>query len=402
MRPLEGLRVLDFSRVLAGPHCGRALADLGADVIKVEPPAGDLTRFATPRRASMSFYFAQQNAGKRNMSLDLTRPEATALLLRLVERSDVLLENFRPGVMTRLGLGYDEVAAVNPRLVYASISGYGQDGPWAQRRAYAVVIHAEMGMTRRSVDHRGGAPANEPFSHADVYAGLECLSGILAALFQRERTGRGQHVDVAMASALLRANEHVQLELADVDPGPEPPSLSPGGAPILTTADGRRITIAGDPVASHSFGLYCRLIGRPELAEDPRFAAVEDRKEHRSELVAELQAWAGRFPDPEALEAECAKVRMAMGVVRTVEEAAGSDWAAARGAIAEVGDRAGGTIRIPDAAWRFSDAEAGVAGDPAWRGEHNREVLAELGLDNAELDRLEAYGVLSSRPPRRP
>jgi crotonobetainyl-CoA:carnitine CoA-transferase CaiB-like acyl-CoA transferase len=401
VRPLEGLRVLDFSRVLAGPHCGRALADLGADVVKVEPPAGDLTRFATPRRASMSFYFAQQNAGKRNVSLDLTRPEATALLLRLVERSDVLLENFRPGVMGRLGLGYDEVAAVNPRLVYASISGYGQDGPWAQRRAYAVVIHAEMGMTRRSVDHRGGAPANEPFSHADVYAGLECLSGILAALYQRERTGRGQHVDVAMASALLRANEHVQLELADVDPGPEPPSLSPGGAPILTTADGRRITIAGDPVASHSFGLYCRLIGRPELAEDPRFAAVEDRKEHRAELVAELQAWAGRFPDPEALEAECAKVRMALGVVRSVEEAADSDWAVARGAIAEVGDRAGGTIRIPDAAWRFSDAEAGVAGDPAWRGEHNREVLAELGLDDTELDRLEADGVLSSRPPRR-
>ncbi len=191
MRPLEGLRVLDFSRVLAGPHCGRALADLGADVVKVEPPAGDLTRFATPRRASMSFYFAQQNAGKRNLSLDLTRPEATALLLRLVERADVLLENFRPGVMERLGLGYEAAAAANPRLVYASISGYGQDGPWAQRRAYAVVIHAEMGMTRRSIDHRGGPPANEPFSHADVYAGLECLAGILAALFQRERDGPG-------------------------------------------------------------------------------------------------------------------------------------------------------------------------------------------------------------------
>jgi crotonobetainyl-CoA:carnitine CoA-transferase CaiB-like acyl-CoA transferase len=204
-----------------------------------------------------------------------------------------------------------------------------------------------------------------------------------------------------MASALLRANEHVQLELADMDPGPEPPSLSPGGAPILTTADGQRITIAGDPVASHSFGLYCRLMGRPELADDPRFAAVEARKEHRADLVAELREWAGRFADPEALEAECAKVRMAMGVVRSVEEAAASEWAAARGAIAEVGDRAGGTIRVPDAAWRFSDAEAGVAGDPAWRGEHNRDVFGELGIDDEELDRLEADGVLSSRPPRR-
>ncbi len=185
-----------------------------------------------------------------------------------------------------------------------------------------------------------------------------------------------------------------------MDAGPEPPSLSPGGAPILTTADGQRVTIAGDPVASHSFGLYCRLVGRPELADDPRFADVHDRKDHRAELVAELQDWAGRMPDPEALEAECAKVRMAMGVVRTVEEAADSDWAAARGAVVEVGDRAGGTIRIPDAAWRFSDAEAGVAGDPAWRGEHNRDVLAELGLTDEELDRLEDDGVLSSRPPR--
>jgi CoA:oxalate CoA-transferase len=399
VRPLDGLRVLDFSRVLAGPHCGRALADLGADVIKVEPPVGDLTRYATPRRHSMSFYFAQQNAGKRNVSLDLTRPEATDLLLRLAATSDVMLENFRPGVMGRLGLGYGAVAAVNPRLVYASITGYGQDGPWAARRAYAVVIHAEMGMTRGSLDHRGG-DVNEPFSHADVYAGLECLAGILAALYQREGTGRGQHVDVAMAGALLRANEHVQYELSDVDPGPEPGSLSPGGAPIFTTAEGHQVTIAGDPVATHSFGLYCRLLDRPELAEDPRFVDAVARRAHRAELIAELQAWVGAFDDLEALETACARLRMAVGVVRTVAEAAESPWAAHRGAIVEVADRGGGTIRIPEAAWRFSGAEAGVAGDPAWRGEHNREVFTELGLDDAELDRLEADAVLSSRPPR--
>ena len=198
-RPLEGLRVLDLSRVLSGPFCGRALADLGADVVKVEPLDGDMTRFSHPRVNSMSLYYAQQNAGKRNVSMDLRRPEAIELLLRLAETSDILLENFRPGVMEAMGLGYAAVSARNPRIVYGSITGYGQDGPWSDRRAYAVVIHAEMGMLGQSIEHRGGPPRHEPFSHADVYAGLECLAGVLAALYQRERTGRGQHVDVAMA-----------------------------------------------------------------------------------------------------------------------------------------------------------------------------------------------------------
>jgi CoA:oxalate CoA-transferase len=407
VRPLEGTRVLDFSRVLSGPYCGRALADLGADVIKVEPPAGDLTRFAHPRRHSMSFYYAQQNAGKRNISLDLRRPEATELLLRLVATSDVLVENFRPGVMTRMGLGYEATAAANPRLVYASISGYGQGGPWSGRRAYAVVIHAEMGLTRGHLDHRAaatGAPAaavNEPYSHADVYAGLHGVAGILAALLLRERTGRGQHVDVAMAASLLSVNERVQFELSGIDTGPEPPALSPGGSPLFATAGGHLVTVAGDPVASANFGLFCRLVGRPELADDPRFAEVEARAAHRYDLLAVIQDWVLGFDDLGALEAALAEVRLPMGVVRSVPEVAASAWAAERGAIAEVSDRGGGTIRVPDAPWRFSGADAGVAGAPAYRGEHNREVLGELGLDDAELDRLEAEGVLSSRVPER-
>ncbi len=404
-RPLDGLRVVDFSRVLAGPHCGRALADLGADVIKVEPPAGDLTRFSHPRRSSTAFYFAQQNAGKRNVSLDLARPEATELLLRLVGTADVLLENFRPGVMARLGLGFDAVSAANPRLVYGSISGYGQDGPWSDRRAYAVVIHAEMGMTQGSLDHRAGLGleddgVNQPYSHADVYAGLECLGGVLAALYQRERTGRGQHVDVAMASTLLSVNEHVQAALSGIDTGDEPASLGPGGAPIFATADGRRVTVAGDPVASHSFRLYCRAMDRSDLETDARFDEVGARRAHREELLGIVQEWVLRLADSDAVEEAFATVRLPVGVVRTVAEVADSEWATHRGAIAEVHDTAGGTIRIPDAPWRFSGAEVGVAGEPAWRGQHNRSVFAELGVDDGELDRLETEGVLSSRPPR--
>lgn len=398
-RPLEGLRVLDLSRVLSGPFCGRALADLGADVIKVEPPEGDLTRFSHPRIGSMSGYYAQQNAGKRNISLDLRRPEATEIVLELAAQADILLENFRPGVMARMGLGYDEVAARNPRIVYGSITGYGQDGPWSDRRAYAVVIHAEAGMAARSIDHRGGQPRHEPFSHADVYAGLQCLAGVLAALYQRERTGRGQHVDVAMASALLSVNEHVQADLSDIDIGDELASLSPGNAPIFDGPDGRRFTIAGDPCASHTFPVYVRLLGQPALAEDPRFATVAARRVHRDELLAAVQAWVSGFDTFDEVEAALGAGRLPVGIVRTVSEVADSDWAEHRGAVAEVADRSGGTMRIPAPPWRFSDAAVRVAGDPAYRGEHNRDVLRELGLDDATIDRLEAEGVLSSRIP---
>ncbi|MEY3267080.1 MAG: hypothetical protein RJA15_1526, partial [Actinomycetota bacterium] len=155
-RPLDGVRVLDFTRVLSGPHCGRMLADLGAEVIKIEPPEGDLTRFAFPRVGSMSTYFAQQNIGKLNMSMNLKTPEAVDLVKRLVAESDVLIENYRGGVMDSLGLGYEVLHEINPRLIYAAITGYGITGPWAHRRAYATVINAETGLTGIQADARNG------------------------------------------------------------------------------------------------------------------------------------------------------------------------------------------------------------------------------------------------------
>ena len=188
-RPLDGVRVLDFTRVLSGPHATRMLCDLGADVIKVEPPDGDITRTVNPRINGLATYFVQQNVGKRNISLDTTKPEAVELLLRLADQCDVLIENFRPGVLDRIGLGYEVVAKRNPGLVYASISGYGSSGPWAGRRAYAPVVGAETGITKEQGDARGGQYANDPFSHADVYTALEISSAILAALFNRSRTG---------------------------------------------------------------------------------------------------------------------------------------------------------------------------------------------------------------------
>jgi crotonobetainyl-CoA:carnitine CoA-transferase CaiB-like acyl-CoA transferase len=393
--PLDGVRVLDFSLVMSGPHCTRMLVDLGADVIKVEPPGGDLTRFFRPRAGSIALYHAQQNCGKRNLSADLHRPEAVELMLRLVERVDVVVENFRPGVMHRLGLGYPEASARNPRLVYASISGFGQRGQSAGRRAYADIIHAEMGMTEM-LGRRQRHPGTS-FNHADTYTGLECLAGVLAALLQRERTGRGQHVDVAMAETLLAVNEWASRELAG---GAEDP-LSPAGGPatpMLTTADGRRVVVTGNPVTRGVFESWCACMGRPELGEDPRFATAEARLEHREELLAVLQEWAGRLESPAALEEALAPARLATGVVRSVEEAGAGEWARERGAVVEVDDRSGGRLRLPNSPWRFSDAATGVRGVPAFRGEHNREVLEQLlGMRAEEVDALEAAGVLSSR-----
>ena len=389
--PLDGVRVLDFSRVYSGPHCGRALADLGADVIKIEPPDGDLSRFLGPRSGSMSRYHAQQNAGKRNISLDLVRPEAREVLLRLVETADIVLENFRPGVMDRFGLGYDAVAAVNPRVVYASLTGWGQTGPWRNRRAYAVIVHAEAGLTSGIIE-RGGDPRNDGFSHADVYTGLECTIGILAALHQRARTGRGQHVDVAMASSMLAVNEHVTNELAGEGKAP--------GPRLYKTRDGEYLTTSADAWNPGVFELFCKAMDRPELLTDERFADQKERARNREVLHQIVEAWVFGFESAPEVEAAFNEVRLPVGMVRSVSELAATEWAEHRGAITDVSDRSGGTIRIPSSPWRFSDADAGVRRDPSWRGEHNREVLRELGLGDEEIDRLDADGVLSSRPPR--
>ncbi len=400
--PLDGLRVLDFTRVLAGPHCTRMLTDLGADVIKVEPPAGDLTRFTSPRVNSLSTYFIQQNTGKRNVSLDFSRPEGVELLLELAEQCDVVVENFRPGVMDRNGLGYEAMAARNPRIVYASITGYGATGPWAGRRAYAAVVGAEAGLTKAQGDAHGSHYANDPHSHGDVYTALETCSGILAALLQRERTGRGQWVDVSMAQTLLYVNEHLHDALWD---GPVEPSwlrsFRPGDYPVVTVANGETVVISGHFAERGTFQMFAEAMGRHEIIDDPRFADVPSRLEHLDDLFELLAEFAATVPDAETFEAIFAEHRLAVGVLRSSREICETDWARERDVIAEVSDRGNGRIRIPNAPWRFSDAgEVGVHGEPRYRGEDNREVFAELlGLDDAELARLEDEGVLTSRGP---
>src|SRR6202790_5783536 len=198
--PLQGPRVIDFSGVLAGPLCGRTLADLGADVIKTESPRPDVSRLSYPYHDGMSGYYAQQNVGKRNVSVDLNVPGAREFVLQMCDAADIVVENFRPDTLRFFGLDYASLSPRNPRLIYASMTGYGQEGSWKSRMAFAPTVLAEAGFTDNTMRHFGleqGRVLTDPLSHADVYAGLQATIAILAALRQREETGRGQYIDVA-------------------------------------------------------------------------------------------------------------------------------------------------------------------------------------------------------------
>jgi len=400
-RPLQGLRILDFSRVLTGPHATRMLCDLGAEIIKIEPPDGDLTRFTNPRVNSLSTYFIQQNVGKKNISLDMSKPEAVAIVKQLVMHADILIENFRPGVMKKLGLDYASLSALNPKLIYASITGYGQTGPWVHRRAYAPVVGAESGLTNHQGTARGGEFANDPFSHADVYTAMETCAAVLAAVIQRHSTGRGQSIDIAMAQTMLYVNEHAHDALWDEPTPPEQiRSFEPGNYPVLTAANGDKVVVSGHPGERGTFDLFFTAIGRTDLLTNPKFADVPSRLSNLEELQSILRAWALTIPDATAIEEALAKHKLASGKIRTTREFADTDWAAAREITVEVSNRGGGKVRIPNAPWKFSDATVTTADSPKYRGEDNALVLGDLlGLSAAEVDALTEAGVLQRRVP---
>jgi CoA:oxalate CoA-transferase len=401
-RPLDGLRVLDLTRVLSGPHCARMLCDLGAEVIKVEPPAGDLTRFSAPRKRGMATYFVQQNTGKQNVSIDLATPAGAQVLRDLVAASDVLVENYRPGVLDRLGIGPAALLEHNPRLIVASISGYGQDGPWVHRRAYAPVVEAESGIIASQGAARGGPLTKDRHSHADVYTAVEAGSAVLAALYQRERTGRGQLIDISMAETMLYTNEHLHDALWEGEPDPNwIRSFRPGDYPVLTVANGESLIVSGHPAERGTFDLFLAAMGKEELADDPRFSDVASRLEHYDDLRQILLDHAATVPDPDTFEQTFAEHGLAVGRVREPGELADTEWAEQRGAIVEVDDRAGGTVRVPNSPWKFSDGpDVGVSGYPRYRGEDNRSVLRDtLGYDDDAIDQLESDRVVTSRIP---
>jgi len=379
--PLESLKVLDFSRVLAGPFAGRMLSDLGADVVKVEPPDGDITRLWGKVVGGIPGYYHQQNAGKRDISLDLRAPGARELVFDLVRRADILIENYRPEVMPRLGLGWESLHKVNPRLIMLSISGFGHNGPESHRPAYAPIIHAEAGLIDRAA-RRTGLPRRElPLSIADTNASLHGLVGLLAAVIMRQRTGLGQHIDVAMIDATIATDDQIHYELEDAEGTMGLPSETWDTAvgPILVSADFRY--------------LWRLLTGRCDVAEptSPEMdlaTKIARRREAVGRFMSALDTW-------EAVEAAMARMNVAWGRVRSGRDLREQPTVAHRGAIADIDDRAGGVRPIVQSPYRFSAASSGVRGPAPHRGEHNREVLGEwLGKTGAEIDALLAGGPL--------
>jgi crotonobetainyl-CoA:carnitine CoA-transferase CaiB-like acyl-CoA transferase len=376
------------------------LRDLGAEVTKIEPPGGDSGRGGVPHIGTMSVYYAQQNAGKRNLSLDLNWPEAREIVTDLCRGADIIVENFRPGTLARFGLGYEQVREFNPAVIYVSMSGYGQTGPWRNRPAFAPTVQAETGLTDILQQHYGdsyGELKNDACSHADVYTGLHGAIAVLAALAQRNRTGEGQHVDVAMAATMLAVNERAGAQLSGIDTQGEPPALSAPESHIFRLPDGRLLTIAASPIYTPMFVRFCSMMRRTDLLLDPRFATAPLRRQNLAALLNEVRAWILTFSNLEELQAQVSEAGLAVGVVRSTSDLAESEWAEHWGAIVNVDDRSGGTMRMPGTPWRFSGADLPAPGIPAFQGEHNIELLKERNVDPALIEQLRQRRILLSR-----
>lgn len=382
MRPLEGIRVLDLSRVLAGPFAGRMLSDLGADVVKIEPPEGDVTRHFGIDRGGQTGYYAQQNAGKRNVCVDLRRPAGPDVVRALAAAADVVLENFRPGVLASFGLDWAELSRDHPELVMLSISGFGQQGPESQRAAYAGILHAETGVLARQAAASGTPPFDLQLSVADTNAGLHGLVAVLAALRVRDATGLGQHIDIAMADTLLICDDYAHYALDGVAP-------QQGGGEIWD-APGGPIIVMG------AFKWVWKCANEALGLADPTPPGTPVREK----VAARRLAWADHvasFTDRESLLRELDRANLAWGEVRDPQDIADFPTLQHRGTIVEIDDRVGGTRRVIQSPYRFSMSDSGVRGPAPRRGEHNADVLAEwAGFDEAAVAGLASSSTLLS------
>ncbi len=381
VKPLEGIRVLDLTRVLAGPFAARMLCDLGADVVKVEPPEGDVTRHFGVRRGTQTGYYAQQNAGTRAVCIDFSQTGGPELVRRLAASADVVMENFRPGVLAKFGLDWDRLCAEHPELVMVSISGFGQEGPERNRAAYAGIIHAESGWLARQARIDQDEPSDAQLSVADTSAGLHSLVATFAALRVRDETGVGQHIDIAMVDTFLANDDHVQWAFDGVE-------RHPGGGGEIWTGVGGPIMVMGDfkwvwKCAHEILGL-----------EDPTPPGADlDTK-----IRARREAWADylvSFGDRTAMLVALDRANLAWGAVKSAREALASPTLRHRGTLVEVDDRVGGTRKIVGSPYRFSHSDAGVSGPAPLRGEHNRQVLEEwIAMDSRDIDALKSAGVV--------
>jgi len=405
---LEGIRVLDLSRVLAGPWCSQNLADLGAEVIKVERPgAGDDTRGWGPpflkakdgTDTEDSAYYLAANRGKRSITLDLGTEAGRAVVRDLARASDVVIENYKVGTLARYGLDYASLAAVNPRLVYCSITGFGQTGPWSHRAGYDFIIQGLgglMSVTGEADDRPGGGPQKVGVAVADLSTGLYATQAILAALFWRERSGQGQHVDMALldVQVAMNANMNTNYLHSGVAPkrwGNAHPNLVP--YQTFRTADGWIIVAVGN---DGQWRRFCEIGGQPELADDPRFLRVRDRIRHRDALLPLLEEMVARHPSQHWIDAmEAAGVPC--GPINDLKQVFENPQVQARGMRVDIDRADAGPVRLVANPIKASRTPPAYRLPPPRLGEHTEAVLTSvLGWDEARIADARAAGAMGA------
>ncbi|MCZ8294650.1 MAG: CaiB/BaiF CoA-transferase family protein [Hylemonella sp.] len=409
---LPHLKVLDLSRVLAGPWCTQILADLGADVVKIERPgAGDDTRHWGPpflkdeqgQDTEHAAYYTCANRNKRSMTVDIAKPEGQALIRQLAQQSDVLVENFKVGGLAHYGLDYASLQQVNPKLIYCSVTGFGQDGPYAERAGYDLMVQAMSGMmsiTGRPDEVPGGGPQRVGVALTDIFTGVYAATAILAALEVRHRTGEGQHIDmslldVGMAILANQAGGFLNTGRVPQRQGNSHPSLVP--YQDMPTKDGAMLLAIGN---DGQFTRFCEVAGRPELAQDPRYATNPQRVSHRAELVPQLEAITRTRSTTEWIAALEHKA-VPCGPINDIGQAFADAQVQARGLAIEqprspqaVAAEGVPTIRSVASPLRLSATPPVLHRAPPVLGEHTNEVLAELGLDATRIAALRAAGVV--------
>jgi crotonobetainyl-CoA:carnitine CoA-transferase CaiB-like acyl-CoA transferase len=394
---LDDVTVIDLSHALAGPLASTMLADFGATVLKVEPPGqGDIARgWGPPFHGDDSAYFVSLNRNKKSVELDLKQPEGKELLLRLAERADVVLENFRVGTVDRLGIGYQAVRARNPRIVYCSVSGFGQDGPYRDRAAMDLILQAEGGMISLTGEP-GGGPVRVGISIADMQAGMNATVAILMALHARDRTGQGQLIDISMLEGQLTLLDHsIGIYLADrVLNGP----MGTAYRTIVpyqtfkTKTQELALAIGSDAL----WRAFCPLVGAPELVDDPRYATNAARVENRGTLVPRLQELFLQRPYAE-WEALLEAAGVPVGTINRLDRVVEHPQVKARGVLRESGHPAAASAPVVAPYFRMSGTPGGVRAPAPLLGQHTDEVLTErLGLSRDELAGLHARGILGA------
>lgn len=393
-RLLDGVRVLDLSRVMSGPFCTAMLADLGAEVIKIEMPGGgDDSRHFGPFVDGESAYFMLLNRGKKSMTLDLKSDSGREILIAMVKSSDVVIENFRPGVAKRLGLEYETLKQHHPGLIYASISGFGQEGPLADRPAYDLIVQAMSGLMNVT-GQRDGPPTAVGESVIDVCTGMFAAWGISTALFDRERTGKGRNLDIAMMDSMFSMMLTVlSMQLYTDRPPTRVGSRHPVTYPVdvFEAKDGHIVMVV---TSDRSFTALCQAIGQPALSDDDRFRTNADRNAHESELRAAIEAWtSSRSAD--AAVAALAEAGIPASPVLSVGDVVDSGHIAHREMISTVDHPTLGEVPMVHQPVRFSDTDRSFQRPSPLLGEHTQELLTEvLGLNEAQIKKLTDHNIV--------